>query len=72
MQLALYVKKKTGFINVPLPKSNGIDPQLLNLWNRSNYVVISRIFNSVSKDTVAKILHSDAATEVWKDLHEQF
>lgn len=71
MHLALSVKNKVGFIDGSLPQPPLTDSHL-QLWTRSNNIVISWIFNSVSKEIVGSILHSTVAAEIWRDLRERF
>ncbi|KAJ1377626.1 Gag-polypeptide of LTR copia-type [Sesbania bispinosa] len=72
MLVALYVKNKLAFIDGSLPKAYGSDPQVLSAWTRSNNVVISWIYNSVSKDIIASTVYSSSAYEIWQDLKDRF
>ncbi|KAL5552847.1 hypothetical protein UlMin_040248 [Ulmus minor] len=71
MLIALSVKNKLGFIDGLIPKPAGTDPNLSS-WIRNNNIVISWIFNSVSKEISASIIFSDSAYEIWLDLKDRF
>lgn len=71
MLVALSVKNKVSFINGSLPCPAASDPNY-RAWNRGNNVVISWIFNSVSKEIAASIMYSGTALEIWQDLRERF
>ena len=64
MMIALSMKNKLGFIDGSLPKPTSTDENLLSSWIRNNYVVISWILNSASKDILASIIFSESAVEI--------
>lgn len=72
MLLVLFVKSKITFVDGSLPCPDGVDPQLLRLWTRSNNIIVSWIYNSISKEIIASIMHSKVAADIWKDLQDQF
>ena len=45
-------------------------PNLTNLWERCNAIVLSWIMNCVSKELLGGIVYSTNAAAVWKDLCE--
>ena len=65
MELALSVKNKLGFIDGSLPRPGDDDPRLLSLWTCSNNIVVSWIFNAVSKEIVGSIMRSKVAANIW-------
>lgn len=71
MLVALLVKNKVSFIDGSLPYPDASDPHH-RAWNRSNNVVISWIFNFVSKEIVANVMYSATAMEIWNNLRERF
>lgn len=68
--VALSMKNKVPFVDGSLPRPEEDNPQL-NSWIRSNNVVISWIFNAVSKD-ITTSMYSDTTSEIWKNLTERF
>ena len=72
MELALLVTNNLGFINGSLPRPSDDDPQLLSLWTRSNNIVVSWIFNAISKEIVGSIMRLKVAAEIWQDLRERY
>ena len=68
MIMALSVKNKLGFVDGSIPQPDtDADPQCFAAWKRNNNVVISWIYNSVSKDLVPSIMFSSSAREIWND-----
>ncbi|KAJ1429088.1 Gag-polypeptide of LTR copia-type [Sesbania bispinosa] len=67
MIIALSVKNKLGFVDGSIPQPPADDPQLA-AWFRCNNVVISWLYNSVSKEIVASIMYFRLASEIWNDL----
>ena len=72
MELALSVKNKLIFVDGLLPRPDGTNPQMLNLWTYCNNLLVAWIYHSVSKDIIATIIHSSVAADIWRDLREQF
>nr|KYP43304.1 hypothetical protein KK1_035261 [Cajanus cajan]KYP43306.1 hypothetical protein KK1_035263 [Cajanus cajan] len=60
MHVALSVKNKLAFIDGTLPKPAATDSTFA-AWNRGNNVVISWLYNSVSKDIITSILFATTA-----------
>nr|KYP74100.1 Retrovirus-related Pol polyprotein from transposon TNT 1-94 [Cajanus cajan] len=71
MQVALFVKNKLAFIDGTLPKPASTDSTFV-AWNHANNVVISWLYNSVSKDIITSILFASTAQEIWHDLKTRF
>ncbi|XP_020211220.1 uncharacterized protein LOC109796027 [Cajanus cajan] len=71
MQVALSVKNKLLFIDGTLPKPVATDATIAT-WNRANNVVISWLYNFVSKEIITSILFATTAQEIWKDLKTRF
>nr|KYP64303.1 hypothetical protein KK1_018896 [Cajanus cajan] len=71
MQVALSVKNKLAFIDGTLPKPASTDSTFA-AWNHANNVVISWLYNSVSKDIITSILFASTAQEIWDDLKTRF
>ena len=73
MMVALSVKNKLGFVDGSLPHpDDDANPRVLAAWTHSNNLVISWIYNSVSKEIVSSIMFSSSAREIWLDLQTQF
>ncbi|XP_020216784.1 uncharacterized protein LOC109800411 [Cajanus cajan] len=71
MQVALYVKNKLAFIDGTLSKAASTDSTFAS-WNRANNVIISWLYNSVSKDITTSILFASTTQEFWEDLKTRF
>jgi len=71
MLVALTVKNKVGFVDGSLPKPPPTDATYL-AWSRANSMVISWLFNSVSKEILNSILLATTAEEIWEDLRVRF
>ncbi|KAL4580278.1 hypothetical protein LXL04_016465 [Taraxacum kok-saghyz] len=71
IQLALGVKKKTGFIDgtSTKPASEGND---LDEWISNDYMVRSWLINAISKEIVGAFIFAIAARELWLELEETF
>lgn len=64
-----FVKNKLGFINGSIEKlTTGTD--LHNSWIRCNDMVMSWIFNYVSKDIAVSLIYAETTLEIWQDLKE--
>ena len=72
--VALSVKNKLGFVggSIPQPDPDADPPQLFATWKHNNNVVISWIYNSISKDLIPSIMFSSSAHEIWNDLCDRF
>nr|KYP66427.1 hypothetical protein KK1_012720 [Cajanus cajan] len=66
MYVALSMKNKLSFIDGTLPKLVAIDPTLV-AW-----VVISWLYNFVSKEIITSILFATTTKEIWDDLKTRF
>jgi len=71
MFVALKVKNKVAFVDGSLPKPPPTDATFA-AWSRANSVVISWLFNSVSKEIINSILFATTAQEIWEDLKIRF
>ncbi|XP_031252142.1 uncharacterized protein LOC116110042 [Pistacia vera] len=71
MIVALTAKNKIGFINGSCTKST-FDSSLHSLWERVNAIVLSWIFNSVSKEIFGGVVYETNGSIVWADLKERF
>ncbi|XP_020202292.1 uncharacterized protein LOC109788067 [Cajanus cajan] len=71
MHVALSVKNKLPFTDGTLSKPDVEDPTFV-AWNRGNNVVISWIYNSVSKEIITSILFATTTKEIWDDLKNRF
>nr|KYP60497.1 Retrovirus-related Pol polyprotein from transposon TNT 1-94 [Cajanus cajan] len=71
MQVALSMKNKLAFIDGTLPKPASTDSTFAT-WNRANNVIISWLYNSVSKDIITSILFVSTAQEIWDVLKTRF
>ena len=71
MMVALLMKNKVAFIDGSLPMPTTTDPTYA-AWTRGNNVVISRLYNFVSKDIITNILFANTTKEIWDDLKHDF
>jgi hypothetical protein len=69
--MALSAKNKLCLINGSMTKLSDSSPDF-KAWMRCNYMVLSWIINSVSKEISASIIYISSAEAIWKDLKEQF
>lgn len=66
MRIAILGINKLGFIDGKCRKEN-FGPNLTDLWERSNAIVLSWIMNSVPKELLSGIVYSFDAFAVWND-----
>ncbi|KAJ1402463.1 Gag-polypeptide of LTR copia-type [Sesbania bispinosa] len=71
MLVALSVKNKIPSVDGSLPKPAATDPTY-TAWTRGNNMVISWLYNYVSKDIIPSILFANTAKEIWDDLKTRF
>jgi len=71
MKVALSVKNKTAFIDGTLSKPEEKAPTYA-AWTCANNIVISWLYNSVSKEIITSILFVNTAKEIWDDLKTRF
>ncbi|XP_020219752.1 uncharacterized protein LOC109802762 [Cajanus cajan] len=71
MLVAVSVKNKIPFVAGSLPRPAADDPTYA-AWIRGNNVVISWLYNSVSKEIITSILFANTANEIWDDLKSRF
>lgn len=66
----LSLKNKLGFIDGSIWRSTGTNMNLPSSWIRNSNVVISWIWNSMSKDISASIIFLELASEIRLDLKD--
>ncbi|XP_069155831.1 uncharacterized protein [Solanum lycopersicum] len=71
MRIAILGRNKLGLIDGKCRK-DGFGPNLTDLWERCNAIVLSWIMNCVSKELLGGIVYSTDACSVWGDLKERF
>ena len=71
MKIAIVGHNKLGFIDGSCRKEL-YGPNLTNLWERCNAIVLSWIMNCVSEELLGGIVYSTTAAAVWKDLCERY
>ncbi|KAL0444024.1 UNVERIFIED_CONTAM: hypothetical protein Slati_2125100 [Sesamum latifolium] len=71
VRLALGAKQKLSFIDgnshKPAAGSNELEQ-----WQRTDYMVISCLLNSVSKEIAEAFIYAPSARDLWVDLHDSF
>ncbi|XP_049354602.1 uncharacterized protein LOC125819126 [Solanum verrucosum] len=71
LKIAILGRNKLGFIDGSC-KKEAYGPNLVNLWERCNTIVLSWIMNCVSKELLGVIVYSTNDASVWKDLAERY
>ncbi|XP_016459695.2 uncharacterized protein LOC107783242 [Nicotiana tabacum] len=71
MRIGLLGKSKLGFVDGRFPKSK-FEPELHDLWEKVNAVVLSWIMNAVRPGLLSSVLYACSAHKVWEDLKERF
>ncbi|XP_019240254.1 PREDICTED: uncharacterized protein LOC109220255 [Nicotiana attenuata] len=71
MRIGLPGKSKLGFVDGRFPKSK-FEPELHDLWEKVNAIVLSWIMNGVRPGLLSSVLYASSAHRVWKDLKERF
>lgn len=71
LKIAIIGRNKLGFIDGSR-KKEAYGPNLVNLWERCNAIVLSWIMNCVSKELLGGIVYSTNVASVWKDLAERY
>nr|GFA45950.1 putative Gag-polypeptide of LTR copia-type [Tanacetum cinerariifolium] len=73
MKLAINTRNKIGFLDGTYLKSTFANSApLSNQWERSNFIVLSWLLNSISEDLFLGQIFSDNAFEVWAELKETY
>ncbi|XP_075099178.1 uncharacterized protein LOC142176037 [Nicotiana tabacum] len=75
MRIAILGRNKLGFIDGTCRRGK-FGPNLVDLWNRCNAIVLSWIMNCVSPELspelLSEIVYSSNTSAVWNDLKERF
>ncbi|XP_070045811.1 uncharacterized protein LOC142164051 [Nicotiana tabacum] len=71
MRIGLLGKSKLGFVDGRFPKSK-FEPELHDLWEKVNAIVLSWIMNVVRPGLLSSVLYASSAHKVWEDLKERF
>ncbi|XP_075103754.1 uncharacterized protein LOC142178321 [Nicotiana tabacum] len=71
MRIAILGCNKMGFIE-GTSKKESYRPNLIDLWERCNAIILLWIMNCVSKDLLSEIVYSSYACAVWRDLKKRF
>ncbi|XP_019239621.1 PREDICTED: uncharacterized protein LOC109219608 [Nicotiana attenuata] len=71
MRIGLLGKGKLGFVDGRFLKSR-FEPELHNLWEKVNAIVLSWIMNAVRPGLLSSVLYASNAHKVWEDLKERF
>ncbi|PWA58153.1 hypothetical protein CTI12_AA402710 [Artemisia annua] len=71
IEIGLSTKRKLGFIKGTVARSTN-DPNLAELWDTCNNMVICWILGSVSESIARSIMFVDTASEIWLQLEKRF
>ncbi|XP_058006476.1 uncharacterized protein LOC131181632 [Hevea brasiliensis] len=71
MKIALGEKQKLGFVDGTINVlAEGIEA--FEQWKRCDYVVTSRILNSISKNIAEDFIYTTSSKEMWDEISERF
>ncbi|XP_075101773.1 uncharacterized protein LOC142177206 [Nicotiana tabacum] len=71
MRIAILGRNKLGFIDGRC-KRESYGPNLVDLWDRFNAIVLSWIMNCISPELLSGIVYSSNVSAVWNDMKEKF
>ena len=71
MEIGLSTKRKLGFIKGTVVRS-ATDPNMAELWDTCNNMVICWILGSVSESIARSVMFVDSASDVWLQLEKRF
>ncbi|XP_070026253.1 uncharacterized protein LOC142182157 [Nicotiana tabacum] len=71
MRISILGRNKLGFIDGTCRRGK-FGPNLIDLWDRCNAIVLLWIMNYVSPELLSGIVYSSNASAVWNDLKERF
>ncbi|KAL0301852.1 UNVERIFIED_CONTAM: hypothetical protein Sradi_6462000 [Sesamum radiatum] len=71
IKIALGVKMKLGLINGKLTQP-AEDNEAYERWVRADYIVMSKILNSMSKEIAESFLYTNNARELWLEIEARF
>ena len=71
MLIALSMENKVLFVDGSLLRPSGSDSDLNSLIHNNN-IVISWVFNYVSKEIFASVIYTDSAHKMWIDIRDRF
>ncbi|PWA56220.1 hypothetical protein CTI12_AA422720 [Artemisia annua] len=71
MEIGLSTKRKLGFIKGTVVHS-ATDPNLAELWDTCNNMVICWILGSVSESIARSVMFVDSASDMWLQLEKRF
>lgn len=71
MQMALTAKNKLWFVDGSVKQPDTSSPNH-GSWSHCTMMVLSWLFNAISKDLRDSIIYSNIAAALWTDLHEHF
>ena len=63
---------RTNLASLMVLSQSRQNPNLTQLWDRCNDMVLSWILNSIDKNLVACLIYHDSAQAVWLDLEARF
>ncbi|XP_060216756.1 uncharacterized protein LOC132644197 [Lycium barbarum] len=71
MLISLSTKRKLGFINGTIIKPGKTDPTF-EIWIMCNDMVIAWIRNSLDKEIVDTVMHTETASDSWKEIEKRY
>ncbi|XP_076908854.1 uncharacterized protein LOC143565905 [Bidens hawaiensis] len=70
MTIALSAKNKLDFVKNGVIRAT--DVSQLSLWERCNNMVISWIFNTLSREIAESVLYTESAYQLWQELNDRY
>ena len=71
IQIALGAKTKLSFINgTPTPLE--VDSPHFSNWKKVDYMVLSWLLNSISKDISESFIYASSSRDLWLEIESQF
>ncbi|XP_011093947.1 uncharacterized protein LOC105173764 [Sesamum indicum] len=71
VKIGLGAKQKLGYINGSYAKPTE-DKEAIERWQRNDYMVVSWILSSMSKEIAEAFLYTNSAKDLWTDLETRF
>ncbi|KAL2241041.1 UNVERIFIED_CONTAM: hypothetical protein Sindi_0745300 [Sesamum indicum] len=71
IKIALGARRRLGYIDGTQTKSME-DKEAIEQWQKNDYMVVSWILNSISKEIAEAFLYAESARDLWVELEMRF